>query len=302
VALPDAIAAFRKATLLDPSCAPAHAGLALAHCLEGDLRTVPHAQAYAAAKTSALRAVAMESGAVDAQVALGTVLFLSEFDWAAAERTLHRALAFDPRHIAGLLRYGALKDALGESERALGLKQQALALMPTGTLALVSIAKTLWNLRRYDEAITYAQQALAAEPRLLVASELVSQSSFMIADYDRFAAERQRRAEIFGVNADQRRAMALFSERLRDAHAHDGKAGAAKVLLEHFVGGEDSRAVMVRASLYGTLGNYDAAFADLDRAIALRDPELVYLAVAPHWEPLRQDPRFVARLRRMGLS
>jgi hypothetical protein len=34
----------------------------------------------------------MDSASADAQVALGTVLFLSEWDWAAAERSLQRAL------------------------------------------------------------------------------------------------------------------------------------------------------------------------------------------------------------------
>ena len=39
-----------------------------------------------------------------------------------------------------------------------------------------------------------------------------------------------------------------------------------------------------------------------DRALDLRDPALVYLAVAPQRDSLRGDPRFGDRLKRMGLG
>jgi hypothetical protein len=45
----------------------------------------------------------------------------------------------------------------------------------------------------------------------------------------------------------------------------------------------------------------DAAFEQLDRGLALRDPALVYLAVGPQWDSLRNDLRFNERLRRMAL-
>lgn len=56
-----------------------------------------------------------------------------------------------------------------------------------------------------------------------------------------------------------------------------------------------------RAVLHGTAGELDAAFEYLDQALNLRDPTLVYLAVAPQWDSLRDDPRFADRLKRMAL-
>lgn len=46
----------------------------------------------------------------------------------------------------------------------------------------------------------------------------------------------------------------------------------------------------------------DEAFRHLDAAIALRDPALVHLAVAPQWDCLRGDERFGERLRAVGLA
>jgi hypothetical protein len=57
-----------------------------------------------------------------------------------------------------------------------------------------------------------------------------------------------------------------------------------------------------RAILYGDAGRLDDAFECLDQAIASRDPALVYLAIAPHWDSLRADPRFIPRLQRLALT
>ena len=42
------------------------------------------------------------------------------------------------------------------------------------------------------------------------------------------------------------------------------------------------------------------AFAWLEKAYELRDPQLTYLKVGPKFTPLRSDPRFQGLLRRMG--
>jgi hypothetical protein len=56
------------------------------------------------------------------------------------------------------------------------------------------------------------------------------------------------------------------------------------------------------ALFHGELGELDAAFDSLERAFESRDPALVYLAVAPQWDPLRADSQFAACLSRMGLA
>jgi TolB-like protein len=90
--VPKAVEAFRAALELDPTYGPAHAGLSLACCAQATMRVAPAAQAYNDARVAALHALAMDDSCVDAQVALGAVLFFSEWNWAGAERSLNRAL------------------------------------------------------------------------------------------------------------------------------------------------------------------------------------------------------------------
>jgi len=49
-------------------------------------------------------------------------------------------------------------------------------------------------------------------------------------------------------------------------------------------------------------GDIDAAFAWLERALALRDPGLTDLKVDRLLRPLHDDPRYAALLARMGLA
>src|SRR5271165_4096461 len=56
-----AVDAFRSAIEVDPTYAPAHAGLARARCVQAAFRVVPHQEAFTEAKASAMRALAMDS-------------------------------------------------------------------------------------------------------------------------------------------------------------------------------------------------------------------------------------------------
>ena len=56
------------------------------------------------------------------------------------------------------------------------------------------------------------------------------------------------------------------------------------------------------AATQAGLGNKDEAFKWLDQAIDRRFGPMIYLKVNPIWDPLRSDPRFAERLRRVGLS
>ena len=55
------------------------------------------------------------------------------------------------------------------------------------------------------------------------------------------------------------------------------------------------------AGLYAEAGQADAAFAQLDEAFERREPQLLHVVAAPAFDGLRQDPRYDALLRRIGI-
>jgi len=300
--LQDAVDAFRAAVEIDPSYAPAHAGLARALCAQVAWSALPHQEGFAEAKAAALRALAADSGCADAQVALGTVLFLSEWDWAAAERSLHRALEINPDHTEALLQYASLQEALGRLEEGLRFKQQALARDPRSALVLVQIAISYWHQRNYGETLVWAQRALDVDPKHMLAGEFIAGVYWQLGDVERFLAENLRRARVFGVPDEAFAQLTQVTDRMRDVHAAAGLQRFVADQIDHEPAGRDAaKAAIRRAVVYGAAGRIDEAFDSLDQALAFRDPALVHLAVAPQWDSLRNDPRFGQRLSAMAL-
>ena len=292
---PKAVVAFQAAIALDPTYAAAHAGLALAWCAQAEFRVVPHAEAYHQAKAAALAALALDASCADAQVALGIVLFLSEWNWIAAERSLRRALELNPNHTEAYLVYGRLLEATGKLDEGLQLKQKALERDPFSPLVHLQISLSYWNQRRYDESIEWANKALALDPHHLLAREHLAGAYWKKGDYDRHMAEAIRHAEDAGAPGE------LLDE-LKRVYAEGGRAAVVRYSLSRLASAGESVPSIQLAILYGEADDLHPAFQHLGRALEARDPCLVHLAVAPQWDSLRADPRFNHCLARMGLS
>jgi len=294
VELPKAAAAFRAAIDLDPTYAAAHAGLALACCGLAELRVTPPAEAYAEAKSAALRALAMDPANSDAQVALGAVLFLGEWNWTAAERSFQRALQLNPDHTEAYLLYGRLLDARGRLDEGLLMKLRALERNPQSPLVLLQIATSYWNQRNYDAVIEWTNKALFLDPRHPHAREFLAGAYLHKGDPDRHMTENLRHAELHGVPP-------AALEPVRRAYAESGRPGVVRFVVTT-LGKQPGASPLMLATHCAEIGEIDLALSHLHTLIERHDPALVDLAVAPQWDPLRGDARFAACLAKVGLT
>ena len=53
------------------------------------------------------------------------------------------------------------------------------------------------------------------------------------------------------------------------------------------------------AQIRAQMGQADRAFTELDRALAAKDPGLMYLKTDPFMDPLRGDPRFKEAMKKL---
>lgn len=291
--IPGAVDAFRAAIELDADYPAAHAGLAQACCAQAELRLKPHREAYADARGAALRAMALDPSCADAHVAFGTVLFLDEWNWDAARRSVERALEADASHTEAQLLYGRILEVLGEFDAALASKRKALERHPLSPLVHLQIAMCFWNQRRYDDTIAWASRSLALDPKHPLAREYTAAAYLMKGDLDRHMDESLAHAASHGAPQS-----AL--DELRQVYEASGRPGVVRYALRNASG--QPAAALQLALMNGEVGNLDEAFRHLDRALDARDPSLVYLAVGPQFDPLRGDARFAQRLSRMGLG
>ena len=65
---------------------------------------------------------------------------------------------------------------------------------------------------------------------------------------------------------------------------------------------EQEFATIQRADTYAQWGNTEMAFRNLDLAFEYGDPGLAQLLVDPFLDPIRDDPRFIAMLDKLGLK
>ena len=287
-----AIAAYEAAVERDRAFAPAHAGLALAFCMQAEFRLTPQADAYSRARTSALRALAQDDGCADAQVALGAIAFLGEWDWIGAERSLRRAVEINPSHTEAYILYGRLLETLGRLDDGLAMKMRALERDPFSPFVHLAISMSHWLQRHYDDAITWAAKTLELDPRHLVAREHIAGAYWAMGDLDRHHAEEIKHAESYGVPSE-------FLDALKQVYREGGRSGVVSWVLQSQAG---KLPAMQLALLHSELGELDEAVQHLERAIDGHEPCLVELAVAPQWDRLRTDPRFQRCLARMGLE
>ena len=197
-------------------------------------------------------------------------------------------------HTEARLAYGRLLDALDRGDEALEQKRRALERDPLSPQVHLQICQSYWNQRRYDDAIEWANKALAIDPQHLLAREFLAGAYWAMGDFDRHMAENVKHAEAYGMSSE-----AL--EPLRQTYAAGGRIAVAHAAFDHARANPGQVPDLQLAVLGGEVGDLDLAFHHLHRAIDAHDPCLVHLAVAPQWDSLRADPRFRACLTRMRL-
>jgi len=306
--LSHAVSAFLAATELCPTSAAAHAGLALAKVAQATVHAAPYLEVLGEAKAVALRALAMDDRSADAQVALGQVMLFAEWDWMAAERSFQRALSINPNHAEAYLHYGGLVEVLGDLPRGLALKRQGLECDSTSALAHVLIAVSFWNQRRYDDVVVWVNKALDRDPQHVFARDLLGAVYWKKGDLERMLEENLTRVRWHGISDETLAAIQGVHAEILRIFYHDGYAAAYRRMLEYerpaglkadgVPRGDATSRLIVN---YAEAGDFDAAFEHLQRAIDVREPTLVHLAVAPQWDSLRADPRFDECLVRMKL-
>jgi tetratricopeptide (TPR) repeat protein len=91
-----AVEYFRQSLERDPDYAPAWAGLSQAYSRQADNGYVPVADGYRQAREAAERALALDPQLAEAHLAMGRIHIRFDWDWAAADARVLKALELEP--------------------------------------------------------------------------------------------------------------------------------------------------------------------------------------------------------------
>jgi TolB-like protein/Tfp pilus assembly protein PilF len=293
----EAIRLFEQAIAEDPRYALAYTGLADAYALHVDYRAVPVAEGMRQARVQAEKAIALDEELAEAHTSLAWVTFIHDWDWPKAAQEFRRAIELNPRYATARQWHSWYLAAMGRMTEAIAEAHRGMEIDP----ASISIRRTLGWLygvaREPDQAVGVLEQALVMNPE--------AQETHLILGIVQEQAGRYPEAD-----AALREALVLSPD---DTHVlvtqarvakHAGRPEEAFALAERVRGLERRRYVSPTdlAKLALALGEYDVAFAALDRAREERRGWLAYLRVDPLFDPVRGDARFAELKRTMRLD
>jgi eukaryotic-like serine/threonine-protein kinase len=291
-----AIGYFQKAIDADPTYAAAYAAMADAYTTLGYYGTVAPEETFPKARTAARRAWEIDSTLPAAHLAVAYEMFYGQWDFAEADREFRRALELDSTTATIHWLRGMYLTAMDRSSEAVEQVQRARELDPLSLIIQAASARPYYNARRYQEAITQARSALEIDSTFSRAHFWIGMASEQLSRPDDAIREFERTILFGGPTS-------IYLAALGHAYGKAGRRAQALAVLADLQSRAKSRYVSALdiATVYLGLGDTNATFAWLERAFQTRASALVYLAVDPRYDAVRDDPRFQDLVRRVGL-
>jgi serine/threonine-protein kinase len=289
---------FEEAIRLDPRYAPAHDGLAYCWYSEGFLGFVAPKDAMPKAKAAVRRAIELDESVAEAHATLGVILALYDWDWAGAEREMMRSIELNGASPGSrdVFAFYYLRP-VGRITEAVAEVQNALSLDPLSILFRVHLGFLYYLQRNYEHSIAQFRKVLEMNPQYYLAHAMVAPVYMQTGQFAE-ALECYAKARAADANSkfvDSLEAMTLAAAGERE------KAREMLSTILHRSSHEYISPVSI-AYICTALGDYDAAFGHLDRAIHDRDPNILGLKSNPIFDGLRDDARYHALLKKMQLE
>jgi TolB-like protein/Tfp pilus assembly protein PilF len=294
-----AIEHFARAVQLDPAYALAHAGLGECHALSSFEEfggAVAPCRAMPAARACVIRALELDPMLPEARLWGGTIAFLYDYDWVAAEAGFRRAIELKPAFALAHTWYGVFLLAMRRFDEAIARARHAIELDPMALTLQIVLAHVLYCAGRYDESAAQLRAVLEVEPGIARAYERLA----------RVLLTAGRPAEAWQVVEDGLARVGpvppipLIRAMLK---ARAGEPDEPLRMLAEMEKLRETRYVseVWSGAIYRDLGMPDEAVACFERAYAQRAGYLPFIASEPSWAVLHGDPRFRALAERLGL-
>jgi len=286
---------FDLARKIDPDYALAYAGIATVWGARMQMGLVPSREAWPKATAAVAKAVELDSTLVEVQYTLAIVTAFYDWDWQKAGQAFQRAIKINPNYPDVRAYYSHFLYITGRPEEAMEQIGRARELDPFNSLFQAMHGMDLHFARRYDDALTMLRDTLAKAPNDFTALAGIRTTYHLLGRFD--DAIEAWRASFFA--AGDRGSEAV----LMRGYTQGGYSGALTSMAEVLI--ERSRTTYVTpwqiATLYTRAGRHADAIQWLQQAYDAHDVHMPYISVDPIFDPLRDDPRFQALLRCIGL-
>jgi tetratricopeptide (TPR) repeat protein len=292
-----AIDYFQQAIERDRKYALAYTGLADCYSFLSSQGIRPPTEVFPLAKDAAERAIELDDTLAEAHTSLAYVRLYYDWDWKGAEREYNRAITLNPNYAVPHHGYAYYLISTGRTEEALAEIQRAEVIDPLSLIINTDHGEFYYFVHRPDDAIAQLQRAIEMDPTFVRAHFLLARAYAQKGQCNEAVAEFQKARSLGTSEVEMLGA-------LGQGYASCGKRAEAHRVIGDLLDLSKRRYISPHwlAATHAGLGEIDEAFEWLDKAFEMRFGPLIYLKVNPIWDPLRSDPRFPDRLRRVGLA
>ncbi len=286
---------FQKAIDLDPTYAPAYAGLADCHNMLVVYGVSQPKDGFPKAKEAAIKALEIDESLAEAHTSLAFIKFRWDRDRVEAEREFQLAIKHQPSYAPAHQWYSSFLVALERFDEAVAEAKRAQELEPFSFIASSHQGWILYLAGRNDEAIDQGTKLLNLDSNFFPALRYRGLAYEQKGKYREAIADFQKAVKLSGSP--------LMLAHLGHAYAASGEKAKAQAVLAELRDLQEQRYVSpyTVAAIYAGLGERDQTFKWLEKAHEERDIWLMNLKVDPAFAKFQSDRRFPDLLTRIGL-
>jgi TolB-like protein/DNA-binding winged helix-turn-helix (wHTH) protein len=294
--LEESIGYFDEAIKRDATFAPAYVGLADAYNKLGTVFIgMPPSEVRPKVISAARKALELDPDLAQAHVLLGDV-YQAQWRWSEAEAEFKRALELKPNDASAHVGFSHWLLCKGRTEEAVKWAERGRELDPTDVSGS-NVGQILFYSHRYDESIRELRSVVAVRPN--------SASALWYLGFSLIAKGQPEEAipvleKAVSVSDSSPGAIGVLVR----AYANAGRRNDALRLLDELKKRREKGYVPAGAFVNAYLGldDREQVFVWLERAYQEQSNILQFVKIHPYFDPIRNDPRFMDLIRRVGLN
>lgn len=285
------IAGLTEAIRLDPQYAKAYARRAywLTELANNFGTGEATRKNFAEARADAEKAVALAPSLGMGHLALARLLSTDFRDYSAAHATIQRAIELAPgdADIVGL--YARLSAAFGHHEQGIAAARRATALDPLTALRYRLLALAYISARRFQEAMEPLERGQRLDPNLRQLNDTLCVNQYAMGELEAALESCSRDPDYWGVQTT----LAIVLHKLK-------RQSEARAVLEKLIADNGDSASYQYAQIYAQWGDIPKALQAVETALREKDPGVLDLKTDFLLDPLRQEPRFQAAMKKLN--
>ena len=246
--------------------------------------------------TNLNKALELDPNLSEAHGLIAFIAYLMEWDWEKSEMEYLKALAINPNDAMSRAVYGQLLCTLQRTDEGIAQGRLALELDPLSPTIKVWYGAILLCAGDYKNALALGEEITASDPGHLAGNSLIGAAAFQCKEYDKMIKTKRYFLPMYDVKEEEIKEIErIFNEQ--------GVVMAYEKIMKHLEEYSENNHIgpLYMAMTYMYANQPDKAMDWLEKGFEQHDPKMIYIASIFDFDPLFNNPRFIAICKKMNL-